>query len=170
MQLDKILNKIEWEEYYNLKEVLKKNKDNYFYHFKNYEQKAKFIELSKNYIKSIKYLKVSNGHLNKSTNYIGYFHNTELKIKKYLISNPNQFNKLNILLKFLDIDKNKRIYFNSLFYINSNNKKIISFGNIINFNTEILFDFLISNKIYMATANQIKLFNLVETKLNNLKF
>lgn len=170
MQLDKILNKIEWEEYYNLKEVLRKNKNNHFSYFKNYEQKAKFLELSKNYIKSVKYLKVSNGHLNKSNPYIGYFHNIELNIKKYLISNPNQFNKLNILLKFLDIDKNKRIYFKSLFYINSNNKKIISFGNIVNFNTEILFDFLISNKIYMATANQIKLFNLVETKLNNLKF
>ena len=59
--------------------------------------------------------------------------------------------------------------FQFLYYINSKEKRIVSFGSFIEINKHDLVEGFIRNGVYLATNNQINFYKNVEQYFNNFK-
>ena len=126
MKLHKLKQKIKYEEFYQLKESLSK--------FKNLViADQKFIKLMDEILINEKYLKYNNGYLNKincqSNFFISNLWKHEMYLKDNVLKNPNQFLKLNCILKVISFNDNICV-FQIRYYVNSKKKQVILFGNL----------------------------------------
>lgn len=170
MKLHKLKQKIKYEEFYQLKESLSK--------FKNLViADQKFIKLMDEILINEKYLKYNNGYLNKINRQSNFFISNlwkhEMYLKDNVLKNPNQFLKLNCILKYISKTcasvTTDKYTFQFLYYINSKEKRIVSFGSFIEINKHDLVEGFIRNGVYLATNNQINFYKNVEQYFNNFK-
>ena len=89
----------------------------------------------------------------------------ESNIQQFILKNPNQFLKLNCILKVISFNDNICV-FQILYYVNSKKKQVILFGNFIKIDLNILANAFISGYFYFATKNHINFYNDVQKKIN----
>lgn len=173
MKLYDLKYKIKYDEFFRLKNYLfnLKNNKNQKYDYNKFKQ---FTQILKNIlITDIKYIKYTNGYLNNTfafntNNFLKGLKCIESNIQQFILKNPNQFLKLNCILKVISFNDNICV-FQILYYVNSKKKQVILFGNFIKLDLNILANAFISGYFYFATKNHINFYNDVQKKLTFFK-